>query len=440
MPKRTLLSILIALLLAACTAPAPDITQSPATDAPVSATEAPATLVATVQPTNTLPPTPLPTSTPISVTNPSEVAYRLPLVVQHKTETSVSVFFELETPSVGVLLVTPIEPAGAQQTVPFSAENARLQITVEGLTPATQYELAVGLGNEPTSLTQPLYEDQPWGPVGFSTPDPESPIRIAVIGDSGFGEELTADLAAAMAAQSPDFTIHTGDAVYNIEDNPTHYDAYYRKWYTPLQALLTQMPVYPTVGNHDIEESARIDGVPFYYLAFPPFTGTGFEGRNQWYAVSYGSWQFIMLDTQTFFGEAGRAEQNAFLEERLADPAFEHSIVAFHVPPLTSSSVHPNDGIAILEQWSPLFEAANVPLVIVGHVHAYERNQIGGVTYITSGGGSSALYSEGERLPETQVYVARSHYVIVDVHTDRIEITATALNGDILDQTTIPLD
>jgi predicted phosphodiesterase len=440
MPKRTLVPVLLTLVLAACTAPAPDITQV-ATDAPItSPTLAPTVIVATVPPTIAPTTAPQATSTPITVTTPSEVGYRLPLVIQHKTETTVSVFFELETPSVGVLLLTPIDPPGFQQTVPFSSDNPRLQITVEGLTPGTRYQIAVGLGTEPTTLAQPLYADQTWGPVEFSTPSPDDPIRFAVIGDSGFGEEITADIAIAMAAQSPEFVIHTGDAAYNVDENPTPYDAFYRKWYTPLQSLLTEMPVYPVVGNHDIEEATRLDGVPFYYLAFPPFTDSGFEGRNQWYAISYGTWQFIMLDTQTFFGESGRAEQNAFLEERLADPAFEHSIVAFHVPPLTSSSVHPNDGAAILEQWSPLFEAANVPLVVTGHVHAYERVQYGDVTYVTSGGGSSALYSEGERLPETQVYVSRSHYVIIDLYPDRIEITATALNGDILDQFTIPLE
>lgn len=433
--------LILLILLAACTAPASDLTADATDPSIVTPSAAPTQINATVPPTEVLTTTPFPSPTPITVSAESDVAYRLPLVIQHKTETSVSVFFELETASVGVLLITPIEPVSFQYSVPFNADSARLQITVDGLTPATHYEAVVGLGTEPTTLAQPLYENREWGPVRFTTPaGDDEPIRFAVIGDSGFGEAITTSVAEAMASHSPDFAIHTGDLVYHVSDHPSPYDAFYRKWYSPLQALLTAMPVYPVVGNHDIEQATRLEGVPFYYLAFPSFTGTSFEGRNQWYAFGYGAWQFIMLDTQTFFGEAGRAEQNAFLEERLADPAYAHSIVSFHVAAMTSSSVHPDDGAAVRDQWSPLFEAANVPLVIAGHVHAYERNQLGGVTYVTSGGGSSALYGEGERLPETQAYVSRSHYVIVDLYPDRIEIMAIALNGDVLDQTVIGLE
>lgn len=392
----------------------------------------------TLAPTLTATATVEPTATPISVDAVSQISYLLPLTIQHVTETSATLFFELGTSSDGVVLVNAVDGSAPQQMIALSGSETRQQITIDNLNPGTQYEAVVGLGSHTASLAQPLYNNAAWGAVQFSTQSDAEPLRVAVLGDSGFGDQTTYNLAAQITKQKPDFMINTGDVVYNIDEDPSPYDSYRLKWYLPLEPILKQMPIYPVVGNHDIEPAARIDGIPFYYSAFPPFTGSAFEGRNQWYSIGYGDWQFLMLDTQTLFGEAGRAEQDAFLQERLADTSFKHTIPVFHVPPYTSGSVHPDDGI-VVQGWVPLFEAANVPLVLSGHNHNYERLVNGSITYIVSGGGSNTLYEKGEAVLESQTFAMKTHFVLLDLYPDRIELQAIALDGSILDQATIPL-
>jgi predicted phosphodiesterase len=394
-------------------------------------------------PTATLTEEALPSATPVSITQLSQIAYRLPLTVQHVADTSAILFFELEQPADGVLLINSVEHPEDEQIIPLDASQTRHQIVVDSLLPGQSYQAQVGLGAD-NQLAQPAYSERAWGPVYFTTQSGDQPLRVGVIGDSGFGEEVTFQIASAMAAQDLDFVIHTGDAVYQIHNNVSAVEAFQQKWYLPFEPVLKQMPIYPVVGNHDIEESARVDGVPFYYAAFPSFALPGnessaFEGHNQWYAIDYQGWQFLMLDTQTFFGEAGRTEQDAWLAERLSDPKFKHTIPVFHVPPYSSGNVHQYDGIPVRD-WIPLFEAANVPLVLSGHSHNYERLQIGSVEFLVSGGGSSSLYGQGDPVPESQYFAAQSHFVILALYADRIEIQSIAASGEVIDQFTFPVE
>src|SRR5690606_37336717 len=198
----------------------------------------------------------------------------------------------------------PEASPGEQRTAPLPGGQNH-QIVLEGLQPGTAYNAVVGLGPEGGVYREPRYRDDPWGAVRFSTssPDRTEPLRIGVIGDSGFGDDVTYQLAEQMAAADLDFVLHTGDVVYQMYNNNDAFEAYARKWYRPLAAVLKQMPVYPVIGNHDIEQATLFEDLPFYFRAFPAFPDPRFEdstygGLNQWYAFAYGDIQFLMLDTQ----------------------------------------------------------------------------------------------------------------------------------------------
>jgi predicted phosphodiesterase len=437
--KTLLLAIILG--LSACATPVvPEVTEQVEVVATATTAEVAVPSATVVVPT--APVQPLATATPIAIDALSEVGYALPLVVQHVGETSAVMFFELAQAAEGVLVVRPVEGTD-QHVIALDGTQTRQQIVVEGLQAGLVYEAQVGLGVE-GAYAQPVYAERAWGPVQFTTQSDapasqEAPLRVGVIGDSGFGEEITYQMAGLMARQDLDFVVHTGDAVYQIYNNESAVEAYQQKWYSPFEAVLKQMPIYPVVGNHDVEESAQVDGVPFYYSAFPAFGNSAFEGRNQWYAVGYGEWQFLMLDTQTFFGEAGRAEQDAWLAERLADPQYAHTIPVFHVTAYSSGNTHQYDGSPV-QEWVPLFEAANVPLVISGHSHNYERLLVGAVTYLVSGGGSSSLYGQGDPIAESQMFAAKSHFVVLAIYGDRIEIQAISAAGEIIDQLSLRVE
>ncbi len=375
---------------------------------------------------------------------PAAVAYRLPLVVQHVTGTGATLLFELGAPAEGVLLYWPVGAELHQAWVELPPTGVRHQITIDGLTPGMTYQATIAIRADATTYRQPYFMGEAWGPIRFRTPAGQDPLRVGVIGDSGFGHQATYTLAGEMAAHDLNFVLHTGDVVYCIYENADPFEAYALKWFKPLAPLLRQMPVYPVIGNHDVEAAAQWQGLPFYYYAFPPFTDPRFEpsdygGHNRWYAFAYGQVQFVMLDTQAFFGQGGQAEQNAWLAERLADERFPYTIPVLHVPPYTSG-LHPNDGIPVRKSWVPGFEAANVPLVLSGHDHNYQRLVVNDLTYVISGGGSLTLYDLGEALPESEFFAKQTHFVLLEIYADRIDLQAIALGGEVLDQATIPLE
>lgn len=444
--RRSLVLLLAGLLATGCallpaTVPPATISAPPLvgpTDIPVS-------------PSPDLLPTPSPVQTPTATTipvrvstEPAAVSYTLPLVVQHVTETSATLFLEVDAPAPLSAVYWPADDPPQITVLALDPTLARHPFQIEDLTPGTRYKVVVGTLDDSLTLRQPYFAGASWGAVTFQTQGAAEALRVGVIGDSGFGEPITYRLASEMAGRDLDFAIHTGDLVYRMDLNADPYEAYRLKWYLPLAPTLQRMPVYPVVGNHDVEAAAQWNGQAFYYAAFPSFSdplvgGSPFEGRNQWYAFAYGSIQFVMLDTQVFFNEPGRAEQDAWLAERLADERFSHTIVAFHVTAYTSG-LHLNDGLAARQSWMPLFEAARVPLVLSGHDHNYERLQIGDLTYIVTGGGSTALYDQTTTLAESAIFVKQSHFVVLEIYPDRIELQAVAAGGEVIDQATIPLD
>lgn len=376
----------------------------------------------------------------------SETSYLIPLTIRHAGETSVVLTFALDGPVEGVLFVRRArESRGPMQTIPFFNEIGHRSITIENLIPETEYEAVIGLLDEEGDYVQPAFLGSAWGPIRFRTQSTGGPLRVGVIGDSGFGEQVTLDLVNRMAEMKLDFVIHTGDLVYRGADNTDPAEAFALKFYRPFSPILHEMPVYAVPGNHEYENAVRWQEAPFYYYAFPSFTDPRFENEigssiGQFYAVAYREIQFLLLDSEAFYGVAGREDQDDWLWEHLVDKRFAYSIPIFHIPPFTSSEVHPEDSSAPHRFWHPLFAGARVPLVLTGHNHHYERLQADGVTYIVSGGGSAALYPAKEIIPQSELFSARSHFVLLEIYSDRIEISAIDRDGEVFDRSVVPLD
>ena len=81
----------------------------------------------------------------------------------------------------------------------------------------------------------------------------------------------------------------------------------------------------------------------------------------------------------------------------------------------------------------PQFESANVPLVLSGHFHHYERLQVNDIHYIVAGGGSAVTYALSDRLPETQFVRRVSSYVLLEIDEDTIYLQAIDLDGNVID-------
>jgi len=456
-PRRERLNraVLIALFAIAASGCARSASPVPVTEIEPSSTTVE---TSTVNPTSTYTPvpsftsgptstkTPRPTHTPIPAVafndRPADSAYQVPLTVQRLTPFEATLHFELNKPSPGWMLYRPeVEEFVGWWAVPIKNDEFVHQVNLVGLTPGITYSVRVGLGEELESLSGPDLFGSDWGPIQFDVPLLGGPdLRFGVIGDSGFGDDQTRELVELMRGYGLDFVLHTGDAVYKASEQSGPAEAYSAKYFKMFAPLMREAPMFPVLGNHDFDRPVQSEGRPFFLRAFPALTDPSVPDNalGSWYSFERSGIQFIMLDSNAFHGGGGRAEQTAWLEERLADPNYRLSIPVFHTPPYTSG-LHTNDGKALRLDWTPLFEAARAPLVLSGHDHNYERIILDGVTYLVSGGGSPVLYRESERVEGSQTFHRKMHFVLVQVFQDRIAITAIDIDGNVLDQTTIGL-
>jgi predicted phosphodiesterase len=426
-PRRLVIVLIGLVWLAACTSQPVETTSTPSSLPP---TETPtATIVVTSTTTATPSPTitPSPTVTPYPLAFPlGEVNYRIPPTIRYLTSESVTVFFELDQPAQGLLLL--VDDAGMLvQDQDWDTDETRHLLTVEGLIPGASYHVLPVLTSE-EPWTQPAFLGEAW-PLTCTTPDGETPLRIGVISDASFGDAVTQQFVNEMAAADLDFVLHLGDVVHETEWGVDPYVSYAENFYTPFAPLLQQLPVYTVPGNHDYDAGIRYNEEPFYFTAFPAAPRMA---DRQFYAVDYGGVRFLLLDSQTMWGMPGRAEQDAWLSAQLQDTQTT-TIAVFHIAPFSSSSVHPEDSAPLRNLWVPQFEAANVPLVLSGHFHHYERLLVNDIHYIVAGGGSAVTYALGDQLPETQFVRRVSSYVLLEIDEDAIRLKAVDLNGNVID-------
>lgn len=195
-----------------------------------------------------------------------------------------------------------------------------------------------------------------------------------------------AKVGRLLADRNPDVTLHGGDIQYQsaiFVQADTYVDLF-----NSLADVMATGPAHFCIGNHEREGdgefelfyrrlfAARRDGEPTHYHAF-----------------TYGGVRFLVLNSENDF-EAG-TEQYKRVERELQavrdDDALQSAVVAFHRPFFTFSKSSPDFGTR--DTFHPLFKKYDVPLVLTGHNHCYERFEADGVTYIVDGGGGAAPYS-----------------------------------------------
>src|SRR4051812_31362952 len=83
----------------------------------------------------------------------------------------------------------------------------------------------------------------------------DQPFRFDVIGDFGFSDSQTTQVANQVAASSPDLLLTVGDNTYGPSGTtgtgqPGVFDPF---WFIPYAATMRRVAMFPTFGNHDIE-------------------------------------------------------------------------------------------------------------------------------------------------------------------------------------------
>lgn len=165
------------------------------------------------------------------------------------------------------------------------------------------------------------------------------------------------------------FTINTGDLVSDAGDED-EWDRFFAA-----AGNLTGTTTYAAVrGNHDADRAL-----------FKNLFGTGMP-----YSFDCGDVHIAVLDSGSD-AAVPIADQARWLETDLAS-SDRWNIVLLHHPLYTSESNHFGGFPNLQRMFEPVFRSGNVSAVFNAHVHAYERVEHAGITYITEGRGGAPAY------------------------------------------------
>ncbi len=322
----------------------------------------------------------------------------------------------------------------AQQVLRTSERN---WLRVENLTPDTDYPYEVLVDGSRLG-----------GGVLRTWPQAADRLVFFVLGDWGTGKQPQHRLARAMASeyaarrQQGDFVrfvLTTGDNIYadtffglpwrNSGNQDAHWE---KKFFAPYRELLSAVPFYATLGNHDGNESESRGDLPVCLDNF--FSPGGKPAR--YYRFAFGDLaEFFALDS-TRNQETGppRPEyledgaQSRWLRESLAASRAAWKIPYFHHPPYTAGPRH-SPAREALAHWIRSFEEHNVRVAFHGHEHNFQftdPGQTGGVTYVVTGSGGQLRKGNIQRRLETAKiagWAGQHQFLVVEVDRREVRIT-----------------
>jgi len=209
---------------------------------------------------------------------------------------------------------------------------------------------------------------------------------------------------------NPDFVITGGDQIMDaLAQKQSRADSLYNLYIE--MSKLFNMPVYNTMGNHEVFGIYEQSGVDPLH---PLYGEKMFEEKigDRYYAFDHKGWRFYILDSvdereerSGYYGHIDSV-QIAWLKEDLAnvDPSTPIAI-SVHIPFITiqtqlvqGSTAANSEGLVITNAKDvlTLFLGHNLKLVLQGHLHFLEDLYAGGVHFIT-GGAVSASWWTGPR-------------------------------------------
>lgn len=250
--------------------------------------------------------------------------------------------------------------------------------------------------------------------IRFELSATENP-EVIMLGDNRNGYGTFSNIIDQVNAIKPAFVVDNGDLVYGGEPNK------YRLFYETVSKL--QVPLYTTLGNHDIREN----GLPIYTELFGP----------AYYSFDYLQNHFIFLDSSRGWTEktAIPSEQYRWLETDLQKAQGKRIFVVSHIPPTdpranvtqntypesqktgvlqklmnklsgTSAIDHAFNDKAEAKKFEDLMTKYKVDTVFLSHIHSFFSFVRGNVRYIITGGAGAELLSEGSEYHYIRVHIS----------------------------------
>jgi len=324
------------------------------------------------------------------------------------------------------------------------------EATLTGLTPKTKYEYRVGYGNDRRS---DWYSLETAGASVYDVliyPDSQS-------GDYSGWEQLVKDSAHRNPRTA--LYISMGDLVDNGEQ-----DYQWRTWLNSIRPLSANVPLAPTLGNHEmytLDWKMREPRAYLNYFDVPPNGNETFNRR--YYSYDFGDVHYVVLDTMLY--ESNHEDNHdthhpdlydvevQWLRQDLAANTKKWTVVLMHRDPFQYAFDRPDasraagfDDEGVL--FMPIFDEFNVDLVLSAHLHSYRnrghvRNferDASGPLYILTGIAGDARRPNWKKHP-LDVYVApdreKNNYMTITVTPNKLIVKAFLPDGTQLDESVI---
>lgn len=205
---------------------------------------------------------------------------------------------------------------------------------------------------------------------------------------------------------NPDFVITGGDNVMDaFAQNWTRSDSLYNLMDSMLG--LFNMPVYTTIGNHDLFGIHEKSGIQ---TTHPEYGKKIYQKRitESYYSFEHKGWHYIVLDGINITNDRRYTgyideEQGKWLKKELHKIGKQSPIVIItHIPLLSiealialgpTEAFKDNSIINNANQIRQLFKDYNVKFVLQGHTHFLEDIFYEGIHYITGGAVSGSVWN-----------------------------------------------
>ena len=297
----------------------------------------------------------------------------------------------------------------------------------------------------------------------FPDPAARAPaLTFAVIGDFGVGvkrasadrrQQQVADaLHRAVDTEGVRLILTTGDNIYAgsrllgipIGETGREDDDWFFTYFQPYRYIINRIPVYPSIGNHDANESEDRDDRGqvednFYIgerMSGEEAAGRASFGPGLFYRFRYGTdIEFVCLDTskEGFFRDHRLFEfpkHWTFVEASFPDShaAAAHTprwLIPFtHHPPYSAGPQHHNT--KEMATLIPLFERSGVKAVFSGHEHNFQHSRTAGIDYFVSGAAGKIRdrAPRGFDAAHTQSWSAQCHFLLVRIENDGMQLRA----------------
>jgi len=281
---------------------------------------------------------------------------------------------------------------------------------------------------------------------------PTPPLTFLALGDYGVGirsdsessrrqRRIAEVLDRLVDTRDVRFVVSLGDNIYQGEQGAVddesggEDDDWYSSFFQPYRYALARVPFFPTIGNHDTTDTEGSDDRAqmednFHLVARFDRPGRSQSGPGLFYSVRFGrDLELVCVDSSMDPEEGVRRhflgpEQLPWLEEVFAQPDVRWRIPFAHHPTYCAGPHHEDDQ-DILEALVPLFDRADVRLVLAGHEHNFQVGQVGRRTYLLSGAGGKVRDEAPQRLGRTGVdaWAAHAHLVVVEVGAGEARLT-----------------